>query len=111
MYLLSLFMMGLISLILLMLMYMLSMWQGYNLNYFSSYECGFDPKTSTRSSFSHRFFLISILFLIFDVEITLLIPIPFLLASSNTTGLLFFFVLLLLLGLLYETWLGSLDWL
>lgn len=42
----------------------------------SSYECGFNPNSSTRLNFSYRFFLISILFIIFDVEIVLLLPIP-----------------------------------
>nr|QDP17871.1 NADH dehydrogenase subunit 3 [Parachtes ignavus] len=101
----------LISVILLVLMYLLSMWQYYNVNYVSSYECGFDPKSFTRISFSYRFFLISILFLIFDVEITLLMPIPFLVQSYYCMFTLFFFVLILLLGLMYEMWVGSLDWL
>ncbi|WP_139119054.1 NADH dehydrogenase subunit 3, partial [Pseudoalteromonas sp. BMB] len=39
-----------------------------NENNASSYECGFDPRVGSRLGFSYRFFLISILFLIFDVE-------------------------------------------
>lgn len=42
-----------------------------------SYECGFDPYSSTRLTFSYRFYLISVLFIIFDVEISLILSIPF----------------------------------
>nr|YP_009680084.1 NADH dehydrogenase subunit 3 [Parachtes romandiolae]QDP17910.1 NADH dehydrogenase subunit 3 [Parachtes romandiolae] len=101
----------LISSFMLLLMFMVSMWQYYNINYSSSYECGFDPKSFTRISFSYRFFLISILFLIFDVEITLLMPIPFLVQSYYSMFMLAFFVMILLFGLMYEMWAGSLDWL
>nr|YP_009128690.1 NADH dehydrogenase subunit 3 [Lyreidus brevifrons]AJR19295.1 NADH dehydrogenase subunit 3 [Lyreidus brevifrons] len=79
----------------------------------SPYECGFDPKGTARLPFSLRFFLIAVIFLIFDVEITLLLPIASVMNITNTfswmiTSLLF--LLILLLGLYYEWLQGALDW-
>nr|YP_009002534.1 NADH dehydrogenase subunit 3 [Cherax quinquecarinatus]CDL72611.1 NADH dehydrogenase subunit 3 [Cherax quinquecarinatus] len=79
----------------------------------SPFECGFDPKTSARLPFSLRFFLIAVIFLIFDVEITLLLPLanvsPFTnIFSWSFSGL--FFILILLLGLYFEWYKGALEW-
>nr|QUL60390.1 NADH dehydrogenase subunit 3 [Terrapotamon thungwa] len=79
----------------------------------SPYECGFDPKGSSRLPFSLRFFLIAVIFLIFDVEITLLLPITSVLNLSNTFSWLLtitFFLFMLLLGLYYEWYQGALEW-
>nr|YP_010470988.1 NADH dehydrogenase subunit 3 [Allogalathea elegans]UVF62817.1 NADH dehydrogenase subunit 3 [Allogalathea elegans] len=79
----------------------------------SPYECGFDPKGSSRIPFSLRFFLIAVIFLIFDVEITLILPLPYIIQLSNifswmTTSILFIFILLF--GLYYEWAQGALEW-
>nr|YP_009477601.1 NADH dehydrogenase subunit 3 [Gyge ovalis]ASC43039.1 NADH dehydrogenase subunit 3 [Gyge ovalis] len=78
----------------------------------SPFECGFDPKSSGRVPFSLRFYLIGMIFLVFDVEIAYLLPmIPgWSLSSTHLTlgGLVFISVLLL--GAIYEWKEGSLDW-
>lgn len=76
-----------------------------------SYECGFEPNSYTRLSFSYRFFLISILFIIFDVEISLILPVPFLMEREVGLWIFVIFILVLICGLIYEYICGSLDWL
>nr|YP_003795678.1 NADH dehydrogenase subunit 3 [Miichthys miiuy]ADJ66703.1 NADH dehydrogenase subunit 3 [Miichthys miiuy] len=79
----------------------------------SPYECGFDPLGTARLPFSLRFFLIAILFLLFDLEIALLLPLPWgdQLASPLTTFLWTTAILALLtLGLVYEWLQGGLEW-
>nr|YP_009564042.1 NADH dehydrogenase subunit 3 [Puerulus angulatus]QAX91405.1 NADH dehydrogenase subunit 3 [Puerulus angulatus] len=79
----------------------------------SPFECGFDPKGSARIPFSLRFFLIAVIFLIFDVEITLLLPLISIINLSNLflwslTGSLF--LVILLFGLYLEWYNGALEW-
>nr|BBU25989.1 NADH dehydrogenase subunit 3 [Badis badis] len=79
----------------------------------SPYECGFDPLGTARLPFSLRFFLIAILFLLFDLEIALLLPLPWSnqLPSPTMTFTWALFVLLLLtFGLIYEWAQGGLEW-
>nr|YP_009024047.1 NADH dehydrogenase subunit 3 [Pacris xizangensis]ADZ56254.1 NADH dehydrogenase subunit 3 [Pacris xizangensis] len=79
----------------------------------SPFECGFDPKSSARMPFSLRFFLIAVIFLIFDVEIALILPIVIIMKTSNImmwTLSTMFFILVLLGGLYYEWNQGSLQW-
>nr|AMH85610.1 NADH dehydrogenase subunit 3 [Pseudogriphoneura sp. ACMJ-2016] len=79
----------------------------------SPFECGFDPKSSSRIPFSLRFFLITIIFLIFDVEIALILPMILIINFSNV--LVWFltsstFIIILLIGLYHEWNQGMLNW-
>ena len=79
----------------------------------SPYECGFDPKSSRRLPFSLRFFIIAVIFLIFDVEITLLLPIAYIFDLSRIFSWLYtstFFLIVLLIGLYFEWLQGALEW-
>lgn len=78
----------------------------------SPFECGFDPKSSARLPFSLRFFLLGVIFLVFDIEIALLLPIP--LAITTITSILvlslFLFLFILIIGVIHEWNQGSLTW-
>nr|YP_010373216.1 NADH dehydrogenase subunit 3 [Dicerca corrugata]UPI13490.1 NADH dehydrogenase subunit 3 [Dicerca corrugata] len=79
----------------------------------SPFECGFDPKSSARLPFSLQFFLIAVVFLIFDVEITLLIPLTLTLKIASLSNYFFvalFFIVVLLVGLYHEWNQGALNW-
>nr|UBS93984.1 NADH dehydrogenase subunit 3 [Saperda tetrastigma] len=79
----------------------------------SPFECGFDPKSPARLPFSLQFFLIAVIFLIFDVEITLLLPLIITLKISSISNFSFitlFFILILVLGLYHEWNQGALNW-
>nr|APX40128.1 NADH dehydrogenase subunit 3 [Chaetocnema arida] len=79
----------------------------------SPFECGFDPSSTARLPFSLHFFLIAIIFLIFDVEITLIIPFIYTIKICNIMNysmLLSFFIIILLSGLYHEWNQGALEW-
>nr|YP_010429185.1 NADH dehydrogenase subunit 3 [Myomyscus verreauxii]USQ66626.1 NADH dehydrogenase subunit 3 [Myomyscus verreauxii] len=77
------------------------------------YECGFDPTSSARLPFSMKFFLVAITFLLFDLEIALLLPLPWAIQSINiltTMTTAFILVSILSLGLWYEWTQKGLEW-
>ena len=78
----------------------------------SPYECGFDPFDDARGKFDIRFYLVAILFIIFDLEIAFLFPWA---VSLGTIGFLGFismmiFLFILTIGFIYEWKKGALDW-
>lgn len=70
----------------------------------SAYECGFHPFGDARNTFDVKFYLVSILFLIFDLEVVYIFPWSLACLWVDTLGLYttFYFLILLLLGFLYE---------
>uniref|UniRef100_A0AAU7YR35 NADH-ubiquinone oxidoreductase chain 3 n=1 Tax=Amynthas bubonis TaxID=3229772 RepID=A0AAU7YR35_9ANNE len=77
------------------------------------FECGFDPKNTARIPFSMRFFLLAIIFIVFDIEIVLLMPVPSMLMTSYTSHIMITyltFIIVLIAGLIHEWNEGSLDW-
>lgn len=78
----------------------------------SVYECGFDPFHNPGEPFSIRFFLIAILFLVFDLEISYLFPwsLSSFLIDYVGQAFLILFLLILIWGLVYEWMKGGLEW-
>nr|ABQ09367.1 NADH dehydrogenase subunit 3 [Crocodylus siamensis]AER37463.1 NADH dehydrogenase subunit 3 [Crocodylus siamensis]AER37466.1 NADH dehydrogenase subunit 3 [Crocodylus siamensis]QOI74217.1 NADH dehydrogenase subunit 3 [Crocodylus siamensis] len=79
----------------------------------SPYECGFDPLGSARLPLSIRFFMIAILFLLFDLEIAILLPLAWALQLTNLTKSIAWAIIIFLLmfaGLTYEWLQGGLEW-
>ncbi|MES2983692.1 MAG: NADH-quinone oxidoreductase subunit A [Pseudomonadota bacterium] len=78
----------------------------------SPYECGFEPFDDARGQFDVRFYLVAILFIIFDLEVAFLFPWAI---SLSKIGLLGFwsmmgFLGILTIGFIYEWKKGALDW-
>nr|YP_009171754.1 NADH dehydrogenase subunit 3 [Tetragnatha nitens]AKG65086.1 NADH dehydrogenase subunit 3 [Tetragnatha nitens] len=96
-----------LMLVIYLLFYLMSFSKNNDIEKVSVYECGFDSSSLSRVMFSYRFFLISILFLVFDVEVVLLIPFTFFIGGNNEM----LFIFILMVGLVYELMYGSLDWL
>ncbi len=78
----------------------------------TAYECGFNPFEDSRNEFDVRFYLVAILFLIFDLEISFLFPFIASFHCINFIGLysMFFFLFILTVGFVYEWQKGALDW-
>jgi NADH-quinone oxidoreductase subunit A len=78
----------------------------------SAYECGFDPFDDSRGKFDVRFYLVSILFIIFDLEVSFLFPWALTLNSITLFGFwsMALFLIILTLGFIYEWKKGALEW-
>ncbi|GKT12211.1 MAG: NADH-quinone oxidoreductase subunit A [Thiomicrorhabdus sp.] len=78
----------------------------------SPYECGFEAFEDARMKFDVRFYLVAILFIIFDLEIAFLFPWAIVLDEIGTFGLLAMgvFLSLLVVGFIYEWRKGALEW-
>ncbi|KAA2212750.1 NADH-quinone oxidoreductase subunit A [Teichococcus oryzae] len=78
----------------------------------SAYECGFEPFDDTRRKFDVRFYLVAILFIIFDLEVAFLFPWAIALGDIGWLGFLSMmgFLAVLTVGFLYEWRKGALDW-
>ena len=76
------------------------------------YECGFNPFNDSRSEFNVKFYIVAILFLIFDLEISYLFPFAVCLNLITSLGIYFmlFFLFILTIGFFYEWKKGALDW-
>ena len=78
----------------------------------SAYECGFEPFNDSRMEFDVRFYLVAILFIIFDLEIAFLFPWAISLGSIGFLGFcsMMIFLFILSVGFIYEWKKGALDW-
>jgi NADH-quinone oxidoreductase subunit A len=78
----------------------------------STYECGFEPFDDTRRRFDVRFYLVAILFIIFDLEVAFLFPWAVSLGEIGWFGFLSMmgFLGVLTVGFIYEWCKGALDW-
>ena len=89
----------LLSCIIFLLSYFLIL-RDYDIEKVSAYECGFEPFEDTRSTFDVRFYLVAILFIIFDLEITFLFPWIISIYEINIYGIyvMFLFLFILTIG-------------
>jgi NADH-quinone oxidoreductase subunit A len=78
----------------------------------SSYECGFEAFSDSRMKFDVRYYLVAILFIVFDLEIAFLFPWAVALGKIGAVGLsaMGIFLLVLVVGFIYEWKKGALEW-
>nr|YP_089683.1 NADH dehydrogenase subunit 3 [Clymenella torquata]AAU20746.1 NADH dehydrogenase subunit 3 [Clymenella torquata] len=101
-----------VSFLLILIWFLQPSLTNYEREKLTSFECGFDPMGNARTPFSLRFFLLAVIFLVFDIEIVLLLPMPILYKFSPIHMILpiLLFLLILLAGTAHEYNEGSLDW-
>ena len=86
--------------------------QNYDTEKMSIYECGFQPFEDSRSKFDIKFYLVAILFIIFDLEISFLFPWSVYIFELDFYAYwsMFFFLFILTIGFVYEWMKGALNW-
>nr|ARC95578.1 NADH dehydrogenase subunit 3 [Trachypithecus vetulus] len=103
---------ALLTLLLMIIMFWLPQLSSYA-EKANPYECGFDPLNPARIPFSMKFFLVAITFLLFDLEIALLLPLPWALQTTNIPTMAkssIMLITILTLSLAYEWTQKGLDW-
>ncbi|MCR4297268.1 MAG: NADH-quinone oxidoreductase subunit A [Gallionella sp.] len=78
----------------------------------SAYECGFEAFEDARMKFDVRYYLVAILFILFDLEIAFLFPWAIVLKEIGTFGFvsMMIFLAILVVGFIYEWMMGALEW-
>jgi NADH-quinone oxidoreductase subunit A len=101
----------LLSLIIVGLSYLLSI-QNPEPEKLSTYECGFEPYEDSRHKFDIKFYLVAILFIIFDIETMFLLPWSVSLSQLNLLGFwsMIDFIIELGVGFIYVWYIGALEW-
>lgn len=106
---------ALVTLVILLVIFFLSVYLTPNnpdTQKLSTYECGFEPYEDARDIFDVRFYLVAILFLVFDLEAAYFFPWAVALNGINNVGFLFMveFIFELLIGYVYAWKMGAFDW-
>lgn len=103
---------SLLSFVILGLSYFLANQHSEDGEKLSVYECGFDPFDNARHKFDVRFYLVAILFLVFDLEISFLFPWALCISKLSFFSFfsMFFFLFILTVGFVYEWISGALEW-
>nr|YP_009051642.1 NADH dehydrogenase subunit 3 [Sitobion avenae]AII03063.1 NADH dehydrogenase subunit 3 [Sitobion avenae] len=109
----SMMTMFIIMVMLLSIMILINMKMKFNHNKSAPFECGFDPFNKSRIPFSLNFYLIAIIFLIFDIEISIILP---MIMNFKISNMLYFnimfmmFFMFMIITIFYEWKFGSLNW-
>ncbi len=111
-YLLDFFFIFLIFLLLLLVLAFVVSLKSYDVEKNSPYECGFNPFEDAREPFEIQFYLVAILFIIFDLEISFLFPwvLVFRFINLFSFVIIIIFLFVLTVGFVYELFKGALQW-
>ena len=100
-----------LSLVIVLASYLL-VYQAPEIEKMSAYECGFEPYEDARNKFDVKFYLIAMLFIVFDIETMFLIPWSMSVSKLNLVGFwsMIDFIIELGVGFIYVWYIGALDW-